>query len=312
MIQRLLLAACFCASLLPFSAFCEADVVDDSENLALLEEQQATYELPVAHDDRDPYENVSHQNPHALAKDEPALAKDDNHISKNNNASLLDKVQGLEQEIQELRGQLEVQAHELKLLQEQALSFYKDLDTRLRSAPVKGIANTPATDLRMDTTPTTPQAPLQTDLPAPTTTSTPIIQPITDEGRSNPADEQVNYLAAYELVKNKQFDNALTAMHAFVTKYPHGGYTANAQYWLGELYMVKKDYPQAIEHFNVVLQTFPSSSKCAPSLLKVGYALAASGKPAEARLKLQEVVQKYPDTSTAKLATNKLNILKNE
>ena len=100
-------------------------------------------------------------------------------------------------------------------------------------------------------------------------------------------------------------------MHAFVSKYPHGGYTANAQYWLGELYMVKNDYPQAIEHFNVVLQAFPSSSKNAASLLKIGYALAASGKTAEARIKLQDVVKTYPDTSTAKLAAAKLNSLKN-
>ncbi len=29
-------------------------------------------------------------------------------------------------------------------------------------------------------------------------------------------------------------------MEQFIVQYPRGGYTANAQYWLGELYMVKK------------------------------------------------------------------------
>ena len=75
--------------------------------------------------------------------------------------------------------------------------------------------------------------------------------------------------------------------------------------------MVKNNYPQAIEHFNVVLQGFPSSSKCAASLLKMGYAQAALGKTDEARKTLMDVVKKYPDTSTAHLATNKLNTLKN-
>lgn len=307
MMQRLLLAAFFCASLLPFNAFCEADVVDDSENFALLEEQPAAYESPVAHDDSESYSNVSR-------KEQPALARDDKQTRPSSHAELLDKVQALQQEIQELRGQLEVQAHELKLLKEQELSFYKDLDARLRGAPIKDTSAGKTTEMSLDTQPSTAQPAPQSVSPTPTTTAstTPTIAPVIEKEHGNPAEEQISYLAAYELVKNKQFDNALLAMHAFTLKYPHGGYTANAEYWLGELYMVKKDYPQAIEHFNTVLQAFPSSSKCAASLLKTGYALAASGKTTEARTKLQEVIQKYPDTSTAKLAITKLTSLKNQ
>ena len=138
----------------------------------------------------------------------------------------------------------------------------------------------------------------------------PVIQPMgASQPRMNPADEQVRYLAAYELVKNKQFDEALSAMQAFVAQYPQGGYTGNAHYWLGELYMVKSDNTKAIEQFNIVLQQFPSSSKVAASLLKLGYALAASGKTAEAREKLNEVIKKYPDTTTAELASAKLEAL---
>ncbi|MBY0378010.1 MAG: tol-pal system protein YbgF, partial [Gammaproteobacteria bacterium] len=127
--------------------------------------------------------------------------------------------------------------------------------------------------------------------------------------RGNPADEQISYLAAYELVKNKHFDDALTAMQTFITQHPHGGYTANAQYWLGELYLVKHDYPKAIEHFELVLKQFPSSSKAAASTLKIGYALAAAGKDNEARARLQQVLKTYPDTPTAQLATIKLESL---
>ena len=98
-------------------------------------------------------------------------------------------------------------------------------------------------------------------------------------------------------------------MQAFVTQHPKGGYTANAQYWLGELYMVKKNYPQSIEHFEIVLQQFPSSNKSAASMLKIGYALAASGKKQDAVLRLQQVVKNYPDTSAAQLAKAKLEAL---
>lgn len=74
--------------------------------------------------------------------------------------------------------------------------------------------------------------------------------------------------------------------------------------------MVKNDYPQAIEHFNVVLQAFPTSSKSADSLLKIGFALASTGKVTEARDTLKAVIKNYPDTGTAKLAATKLESLK--
>lgn len=73
--------------------------------------------------------------------------------------------------------------------------------------------------------------------------------------------------------------------------------------------MVKNNYPRAIEHFETVLKQFPSSSKAAASTLKIGYALAASGKENEARLRLQQVLKNYPDTPTAQLATTKLESL---
>ncbi|QRN02888.1 tol-pal system protein YbgF [Legionella sp. MW5194] len=298
--QRLL--ALFFCCLLPLHSHAEAPVVDDSENFAILDEQQAAMEQSVAKAQLDMDEEIP-------------LAKDDNQ-GNGDNAELLDKIQGMQQEIQELRGQLEVQAHDLKLLQQQQLAFYKDLDARLRNNPAvakSAQASTPAAPTELSMGSTAPA--VKTPEPAPTPVATPAPQPTPTPvaaavpGKSNPADEQISYLAAYELVKNKRFDDALTAMKNFVTNYPQGGYTANAHYWLGELYMVKKNYPEAIQHFDVVLKQFPTSSKAAACSLKIGYALAASGKPAEAKSRLQQVIRNYPDTPTAQLAAAKLKSL---
>ena len=297
MILRRFLLVTSLACLLPFSVFSEAPVVDDSENFALLDEQQAAFEQPVIK----PSSSYGNDEETALANDNTASTSPKN----NSNAVLLDKVQGLQQEIQELRGQLEVQAHDLKLLQQQQLSFYKDLDARLptqttntakapSTAPLTIGSKTPNTNTSLSNDKQKTQA---------------IVAPTTSAARTNPADEQISYLAAYELVKNKRFDDALPAMQKFVLQYPQGGYTANAQYWLGELYMVKKNYPEAISHFETVLQQFPSSSKTAASMLKIGYALAASGKKPEAIERLQQVIKNYPDTNTAQLARAKLDAL---
>ncbi|ETO92264.1 tol-pal system protein YbgF [Legionella oakridgensis] len=296
--HRLILAACF-SCMLPFGAFSEVPIVDDSENFALLEDQQEVLEQPIARQQADFPEN-DEESP--LAYDEPEAAS--NTASNRDNAALLDKIQNLQQEVQELRGQLEVQAHDLKLLQEQQLAFYKDLDSRLHN-------NSPVQTAKKDITIDKPE-PVKKTTSINNPTPVPDRVPASVSGNAihaNPADEQISYLAAYELIKNKKYDEATNAMQTYISQYPQSGYAANAQYWLGELYMLKKDYPKAIEHFEAVLQQFPSSSKSAASLLKIGYALAASGKNNEAKQRLQQVIKNYPDTNTAQLATTKLRSL---
>lgn len=298
--KRLTLIACF-IFLLPLQIAAEAPVVDDSENFALLDEQQAAYDQPVFKGQRHDY---GHDEESALANDDNTDLNSPNH---SDSADLLNKIQGLQQDIQELRGQLEVQAHDLKLLQEQQLAFYKDLDARVRHEPVS-VAKNNASGLTINS-----PAIKNNVTPKSTASSTkqPIITPLTNnsEANKNPAEEQISYLAAYELVKNKRFDEALMAMQTFVAQHPQSGYTPNAQYWLGEIYMVKKNYPEAMQHFEIVLQQYPSSSKAAASLLKVGYALSESGRKQEAIDYLQQVVKKYPDTNTAQLAKAKLDAL---
>lgn len=273
---------------LSLSAYTAAPVVDESENFALLDEQ--TVSEPSA-SEAQPSEASTVYND----DDEIALARDDTPSSTQKSTDLLNKIKGMQQEIQELRGQLEQQGHELKQLQQQQLSFYKDIDARLQGNKAN------ATPLAQQKAPLV----LDTDNGAQAKTNT----GLKTSSRTNPADEQISYLAAYDLVKNKQFDQALTAMQDFVTHYPRGGYTANAHYWLGELYMIKQQYSEAIGQFESVLTNFPSSSKTAACSLKIGYALAASGHDLEAKKRLQQVVKNYPDTPTAQLAAQKLRTL---
>ena len=252
------LAASLAAFLVAFDAFAEVPVVDESDNFASVHFDEET---PLAHEESNTAHNIR------------------------SNTELLNKIQGLQQDIQELRGQLELQTHDLKILQQQQVDFYKDLDSRIHN---KSEATTPSPNA----------ATLDVD-----TTAQPAAKPepiATHRARTNPADEQINYL-----------EEALPAMQAFVSKYPQGGYTANAHYWIGELYMVKKNYQEAIKHFEVVLQQFPSSSKTSASMLKIGYALSAAGELSAARQRLQSVVKQYPDTHAAQLALAKLESIPN-
>lgn len=308
------IATCFSLLIAPAICLAEAPVVDDSDNFALMDEPPSAahpnYEQPQI-------ENAELDGPHAekyqmdvaQGDDGPALAHDDSYEPNNSrtsnnvsdNAALIEHVQMLQKELQELRGQMEVQAHELQKLQEQQLTFYKDLDSRINSGTNKTTTARGTTDLN------------NPNVAAVSSNNNKVVVApaaiVTPANRSNPADEQISYLAAYELIKNKQYDKAINAMQTFVQKYPQGGYSANAQYWLGELFMVKKEYPKAIEHFNTVLQRFPSSTKAPASMLKSGYAFSASGNNQEAKKRLQQVLQNYPGTPTAQLANLKLEAI---
>lgn len=320
--KRHLIAAGFML-LLPLTAWSEAPVFDESDNFAIRDGLQAQ-EAPVGdykYDEPQIAQNDNYRADSYAGDDGPALAKDDQVSDprmlgkvpnlRQDNATLIDKIQNLQKEVQELRGQLEIQAHDLKLLQQQQVAFYKDLDARLGGTSAKTASGKPSLDLSLGDKETA--SPVSAPAVQPVVTkpeaTIPALADVTPVSRANPADEQISYLAAYELVKNKRYEDALNSMNIFVQKYPKGGYTANAHYWLGELYLIKKDYAKAREHFDVVLQQFPTSSKSAASMLKVGYVYAAMGQKTEAKKFLQQVVRAYPDTPTAQLASAKLRTI---
>lgn len=294
-----------------------APVVDDSENFAILDDQQADIDQPVVNNQLQSSASTRKNN---FIDDERPLAHDDGGMpAQQQPLASLDKIQGLQQDIQELRGQLEVQSHEIKVLKEQQLAYYKDLDARLRQAPTSATPSNNTANTHIP--PNTPVfAPMpqgnntsksgQTTGPSSQATqSSAAITNVPATAAGNTADEQISYMAAYELIRNKKFDTATVAMQKFLNDYPQGAYVANAQYWLGELKMANKNYPEAIQHFEVVLNQYPKSSKAAASLLKIGYAYAESGQKAEAKQKLTQVIKQYPDTQTAQLANAKLKNL---
>jgi tol-pal system protein YbgF len=288
--------------IMPLAVWSEAPVVDESDNFAQMDEQQGRPSVASPKYDEAPgdYSVTQADTGEALVKEEKS---NDSRSPSGDNATLIDKVQSLQQEVQELRGQLEVQAHDLSVLKQQQLAFYKDLDARLGKS--SSTAAKPMLDIGSDAKAPSATAPAARGKKT-AQSSAEIVAPVAPVSRINPADEQISYLAAYELVKAKRYEPALMAMHTFVQKYPNGGYTANAQYWLGELYLVKKDYPKALEHFDVVLQRYPSSTKSAASMLKTGYIYAATGNQEQANKQFKQVVQNYPNTAAAKRAHARL------
>jgi len=193
--------------------------------------------------------------------------------------SLALRVQQLEEEIRRLNGLVEEQASLLMRLQDQSLERYVEVDRRL--AIIASGERVKVTD-----DPISPDDTLAV-------------------GESNVAPEesleapqmgeQEAYQAAYGLVRERQFSDALTAFAAFLGEYPFGRFAPNAHYWLGELYLVVEpvDPESARQNFQVLLDQYPNDRKVPDALYKLGRVHALKGNQERSREYLQRVISEY-------------------
>ena len=77
-------------------------------------------------------------------------------------------------------------------------------------------------------------------------------------------DEQ--FQAAYDLLRSKKIDKAEQALTNFITNHPDNALSGSAHYWLGEIYLLRKQYVEAALIFAEGYQKYPSSAK-SPDIL---------------------------------------------
>ncbi len=117
------------------------------------------------------------------------------------------------------------------------------------------------------------------------------------------------YDDTWRLVERKDFRAAIPRFREFLKKYPNSDFADNAQYWLGECYYALKEYDQAILEFDAVRRKYPKGDKVPAALLKQGFAFAELGDKVDARLILQELADRYPQSEEAAKAKQKLKTL---
>ena len=112
-------------------------------------------------------------------------------------------------------------------------------------------------------------------------------------------DPKQAYKAAFSILKRGDFPAAEQAFRGFLSRYPDHELSANAQYWLGETFYVRKDYDNAAAAFLQGYQKFPESAKGPDFLLKLGMSLRRSGSNEEACAAFAELSDKYPQMSAS-------------
>jgi len=124
---------------------------------------------------------------------------------------------------------------------------------------------------------------------------------------SSSGEDKGAYQAAFNLLKDGQYDRAIAAFQKFLATYPDSSLADNAQYWLGEAYYVNRSFPEAQAAFQRMVDKYPQSRKLADALLKIGYCRYELKQWESARAVLGQVVARFTDTPAARLAQQRLD-----
>ncbi len=202
------------------------------------------------------------------------------------NQSLLDlsqRIEAAQAETRVLRGQLDEVQHALNQSQTQQREMYGDVDRRLSA-----LEGNPGAGASVGPTPSSGGLPIPS------------------------GDDRANYQAAFDLLKDAKYPEAINAFKQYLTTFPNGPLADNAQYWLGEAHYVTKQYTDALRDFRTVIEKYPDSRKIPDALLKIGYCNYELKNWGEARSALTQVVQRFGDTTAARLASQRLAKLDSE
>ena len=115
-----------------------------------------------------------------------------------------------------------------------------------------------------------------------------------------------NALRDYNGGKN---DVAVQEFNDYVKFYPNTDLAGNAYFYLAEIQFKAAEYAKAVASYDLVLQNFPSGNKAAAAQLKKGFALLELGKEDEGTQELKHVIQRYPRTTEATQARERLRKL---
>ena len=121
--------------------------------------------------------------------------------------------------------------------------------------------------------------------------------------------DQENYQAAFELLKEQEYELASLAFIRFLSTFPGSSLIDNAQYWLSESYYAANQFQQALDQFTKVIENYPRSRKVSDALLKIGYCHFELGDWNQARYVFEKIQNDYPDSTVAKLAEQRIKVL---
>lgn len=207
-------------------------------------------------------------------------------------APAADTVEVLRARVVELQQQAAVHNVEIARLRQAV----EALEARLGGGTPRPVASTPPRPVSSD------------DGAGPVERATPIagedlppavpLPPVPTGARAG-AEAQALYDQAYAVYQERRYADAEALFSRFLGTHGSTDLGDNAQYWIGESRFARGDYAGALAAFRETADRFPDGNKLADALLKSADCLAALGNVPAARLAYQEVIRRFPGSSSA-------------
>jgi tol-pal system protein YbgF len=197
------------------------------------------------------------------------------------------QVQGLSDNLEEIKSRLGKVNQQLVDLQ----SSVQNIDSRIAGGGPSAVPSS---------APTTNSAP-------PTGASN--YAPSTASPSGPPPSADTLYSNGLRDITSGKYDLARSEFQDYLKYYGDTDLASNAQFYLGEIAYSQKQYDQAVDEYDKVLNNYPRSFKLAPARLKKGMALIELGQKNPGVRELREVVKRYPGTEEERRARAKLKDL---
>jgi tol-pal system protein YbgF len=219
---------------------------------------------------------------------------------------LMRRVDGIEQSVAKLTGQMEELGHRLDQVSQKLDRLQKEMDLQasaqaqanggLSAAPPEPGAQPEGAAPSAAPPPgsgTLGQIPAGTPLPTP---ENPVAAAPPALGEAGAVQKQ--YDSAQALLARGQYADAEQAFRAFADAHPDSDLTPHALYRTGDIaYSIRKDYNVAARDFAELLKMYPMTTDAPDSMLKLGLSLVLLGQTKEGCAALAALPAKYPDAS---------------
>ena len=148
--------------------------------------------------------------------------------------------------------------------------------------------------------------------PPPPGSTSPTGVPNAGEAQTGPPpgmQAETTYTNAYKDYLGGKYDLAMQEFTEYLKYFSNTQFASNVQFYIGDIYYRRQDFPNALQAFDNVLERFPDGNKTADAHYMKGVVLMALGRNDSAAREFRDVYTSYPDTDLAAKAKARLKDL---
>ena len=124
---------------------------------------------------------------------------------------------------------------------------------------------------------------------------------------NNELSSEEEFQIAYDLIRSQKFKEARIAFQNFINTQKDTKLIGTAHYWLGEIFLLQKEYREAALILAEGYQKFPKSLKAPDMLFKLSQSLILIEKKQDGCNTLKKLIKEFPDNKITNKAKKELD-----